>query len=140
MVSRNIDLTEHRDFSNNISLNSISQVLLREIDCIEENDIMSTDEYNILWNYHSIFGFKRHTNMAEQIFKTKERKFKEDYYSHCERCGKLIRIPWRRIYDLCEKCNNVMETTTSDGKIKFPWDIEITSSSRDDTMDIFRLR
>lgn len=140
MVSRNIDLTEHRDFSNNISINGISQVLLREINRIQENDIMSTDEYNILWNYHSIFGFKRHTNMAEQIFKTKERKFKEDYYSHCERCGKLIRIPWRRIYGLCEKCNNVMETTTSDGKIKFPWDIEITSSPRDDTMDIFRLR
>ena len=48
MVSRNIDLTEHRDFSNNISLNGISQALLREINRIQENDIMSTDEYNIL--------------------------------------------------------------------------------------------
>ena len=139
MVSRNIDLTEHRDFSNNISLNGISQVLLREINRIQENDIMSTDEYDILWNYHSIFGFKRHTNMAEQIFKTKERKFKEDYYSHCERCGKLIQIPWRRIYGRCEKCNNVMETTTSDCKINLRGDIEIISSSRDVTMDSFRL-
>lgn len=129
MLSRNIDLTENRDFSGGrIEFTH----LLRSIDL--DAEVMSTDEYEVIVWWEGIFGRRRHSNEKDRVF-DKEEKYLNGWRGKCERCGKPLRCPWKRVYGLCIECNDAME------KSRIPW-IEHygQQSSSDRTMDIFHMR
>ena len=135
MLPSNIDLTERADFGDVYSI-SPADLNLDDFDTINE---MSTDEYDLLVWWESIFGRKRHINQKWNIFPRINLKVAEDPHTlYCERCGKPIRIPWKNYghqfpwenYGLCFECNEKIETETW-GKI--PWNRTMNNfSSRND--------
>ena len=134
MISRNIDLTEHRDFS------SIHfQWLTQNGYSIENGPTMSTDMYRSLSTKEKIFGRTRHESI--DLFRKSDDVWAEEMRTHCQRCGKELRIPWKRNKGVCEECNSILERDYS-GSL-FPWRRNgkgITQSSRDNPMDIFHMK
>ena len=139
MLPSNIDLTERADFGadfGDVSLISPADLNLDDIDTRNE---MSTDEYDLLVWWESIFGKKRHINQKWDIFPRLTLDVAEDPNALCcARCGKVIRIPWKNYgyhypwgnYELCFECNEKVETETW-GKI--PWNRNMNNfSSRND--------
>ena len=139
MLPSNIDLTERADFGadfGDVSLISPADLNLDDIDTRNE---MSTDEYDLLVWWESIFGKKRHVNQKWDIFPRLTLDVAEDPHTlYCARCGKPIRIPWKNYghhypwgnYELCFECNEKVETETW-GKI--PWNRNMNNfSSRND--------
>ena len=125
MLPSNIDLTERADFGD-ASLISPADLNLDDIDTRNE---MSTDEYDLLVWWESIFGKKRHVNQKWDIFPRLTLDVAEDPNALCcIRCGKVIRIPWKN-YGLCSECNEKIKTETW-GKI--PWKHNSTSSRNDE--------
>ena len=134
MLPSNIDLTERADFGRpSLTFD------LNDLDDIDTRNEMSTDEYDLLVWWESIFGRKRHINQKWNIFPRINLKVAEDPHTlYCERCGKPIRIPWKNYghqfpwenYGLCFECNEKIETETW-GKI--PWNRTMNNfSSRND--------
>ena len=139
MLPSNIDLTERADFGadfGDVSLISPADLNLDDIDTRNE---MSTDEYDLLVWWESIFGKKRHINQKWDIFPRLTLDVAEDPNALCcARCGKVIRIPWKNYghrypwgnCGLCFECNEKVETETW-GKI--PWNRNMNNfSSRND--------
>lgn len=125
MLSPKVDLTEHMDF-NRGSMNIFSNTRLVEISD-DEQDLMSTEEYEWFTWWEGIFGKKRHVNQKWDIFPRLTLDVAEDpNASCCVRCGKVIRIPWKNYRhrypwgncELCFECNEKVETETWD---KIPW-------------------
>lgn len=134
MLPSNIDLTEKADFGD-VSLILPADLNLDDIDTRNE---MSTDEYDLLVWWEGIFGKKRHVNQKWDIFTRINLDVAEDPNALCcIRCGKVIRIPWKKYghrypwenYGLCFECNEKIETETW-GKI--PWSHTMNNSSRND--------
>ena len=134
MLPSNIDLTERADFGDVFSI-SPADLNLDDFDTRNE---MSTDEYDLLVWWESIFGRKRHINQKWNIFPRINLKVAEDPHTlYCERCGKPIRIPWKNYeshypwknYGLCSECNEKIKTETW-GKI--PWNHHTYVFSRND--------
>lgn len=101
MLSPKVDLTEHMDF-NGGSMNIFSNIRLVEISD-DEQELMSTEEYEWLTWWEGIFGRKEHRNQNHEIlFKGALNELK----AHCYRCGKPFRIPWDNIGGVCRKCND----------------------------------
>ena len=123
MISTNIDLTENRDFSRDRF-----QWLIQSMDMLHS---LSTKE--------KIFGRTRHESI--DVFRKSDDAWAEEMRTHCQRCGKELRIPWKRNRDVCEECNSILERDYS-GSL-FPWRRNgegITESSRGNPMDIFRMK
>lgn len=125
MLSPKVDLTEHMDF-NGGSMNIFSNTRLVEISD-DEQDLMSTEEYEWFTWWEGIFGKKRHVNQKWDIFPRPTLDVAEGPNALCcTRCGKVIRIPWKNYGHhypwgncvLCFECNEKVETETW-GKI--PW-------------------
>ena len=134
MISTNIDLTENRDFSR-----VRFQWLMQSVRPIENGPTMSTDMYRSLSAKEKLFGIARHESI--DIFRKSDEAWAEDMRTHCQRCGKELRIPWKRNNGVCEECNSILEKEYS-GSV-FPWrrTVEgITQSSRGNPMDIFHMR
>lgn len=98
MLSPKVDLTEHMDFNGGgiIRLVEISD---------DEQDLMSTEEYEWFTWWEGIFGRKGHKNQKREIFSKNINEFME----RCPRCGKPFRIPWENIDSvcrICRKCND----------------------------------
>ena len=135
MLPSNIDLTERADFGDVFSI-SPADLNLDDFDTRNE---MSTDEYDLLVWWESIFGKKRHVNQKWDIFPRLTLDIAEDPNALCcIRCGKVIRIPWKNYghrypwgnCGLCFECNEKGETETR-GKI--PWNRNMNNfSSRND--------
>ena len=133
MLPSNIDLTERADFGDVFSI-SPADLNLDDFDTRNE---MSTDEYDLLVWWESIFGRKRHINQKWDIFPRLSLSVENPHTLYCARCGKAIRIPWKNYghrypwgnYELCFECNKKMETETR-GKI--PWSHTMNNSSRND--------
>ena len=138
MLPSNIDLTERADFGD-VSLISPADLNLDDFDTRNE---MSTDEYDLLVWWESIFGKKRHINQKWNIFPRLNLNVsygsENPYTLYCARCGKAIRIPWKNYeshfpwknYGLCSECNEKIKTETW-GKI--PWNRNMNNfSSRND--------
>lgn len=134
MLPSNIDLTERADFGD-VSLISPADLNLDDFDTRNE---MSTDEYDLLVWWESIFGKKRHINQKWDIFPRLTLDVAENPYTlYCARCGKAIRIPWKNYgshlpwknYGLCSECNEKIKTETWD---KIPWSHTMNNSSRND--------
>ena len=140
MISRKIDLTEHRDFSgDNHSWFTITEI---DADLFDESYISSTEYDYIAW-WESIFGRRRHTNRKHEIFKPYDEKtFIENSMKRCQRCGKPLKIPWRRYGGLCKEC----EDDLFKGSNGFLWygspdrPVSINEYSPTINLDIFNLR
>ena len=120
MISANIDLTEHRDF--NIAS---FQWLIQSMDSLSAKE--------------KIFGKTMHESI--DVFRKSDDVWAEEMRTHCQRCGKELRIPWKRNKGVCEECNSILERDYS-GSL-FPWRRNgegITQSSRDNPMDIFHMK
>ena len=134
MISTNIDLTENRDFSR-----VHFQWLMQNVRPIENGPTMSTDMYRSLSAKEKLFGIARYESI--DIFHKSDEAWAEEMRTHCQRCGKELRIPWKRNNGVCEECNSILEKEYSGGV--FPWrrTVEgITQSSRDNPMDIFYMK
>ena len=134
MISTNIDLTENRDFSR-----VRFQWLIQNVGPIENGPTMSTDMYRSLSAKEKLFGIARHESI--DIFCKSDEAWAEEMRTHCQRCGKELRIPWKRNNGVCEECNSILEKEYS-GSV-FPWRRNgegITESSRDNPMDIFHMK
>ena len=134
MISINIDLTENRDFSR---VNF--QWLMQSVRPIENGPTMSTDMYRSLSAKEKLFGIARHESI--DIFRKSDDAWAEEMRTHCQRCGKELRIPWKRNNGVCEECNSILERGYS-GSV-FPWRRNgegITESSRGNPMDIFHMK
>ena len=134
MISTNIDLTENRDFSR-----VHFQWLMQNVRLRENGHIMSTDMYRSLSAKEKLFGIARHESI--DIFRKSDEAWAEEMRTHCQRCGKELRIPWKRNNGVCEECNSILEKEYS-GSV-FPWRRNgegITQSSRDNPMDIFHMK
>ena len=100
MFTPRVDLTLNMDFSggrmNNIRLVEISD---------DEQELMSTEEYEWFIWWEGIFGRKKHRNQKREIFS----KDINELMTRCPRCGKPFRIPWENIDNICgvcRKCND----------------------------------
>ena len=97
MLSPKVDLTEHMDFNGGI----FSNIRFVEIPD-DEQDLMSTEEYEWFTWWEGIFGRKGHKNQKREIFS----KNINEVMVRCPRCGKPFRIPWENIDGVCRKCND----------------------------------
>ena len=134
MISINIDLTENRDFSR-VSF----QWLMQNVRPIENGPNMSTDMYHSLSAKEKLFGIARHESI--DVFRKSDDAWAEEMRTHCQRCGKELRIPWKRNRDVCEECNSILERDYS-GSV-FPWRRTVegnTQPSRINPMDIFHMK
>ena len=138
-VSLKVDLTENRDFSKQLYISNviISPEIMSSIISLRENDMMTNEEYFLTFKYENIFGKKHvHINRAEIIF-NKEEKFEEEMRQHCQRCGKLLRIPWKRKHDLCIDCDYELERQE---RCEIPWKEIKARNIPEDDRDVLRLR
>lgn len=97
MLSPKVDLTEHMDFNGGI----FSSIRLVEISD-DEQDLMSTEEYEWFTWWEGIFGRKKHRNQKREIFS----KNINEVTVRCPRCGKPFRIPWNKMGGVCRKCSD----------------------------------
>ena len=128
MISTNIDLTENRDFS---------RVHFQWL--MQNGPTISTDKYHSLSAKEKLFGIARHESI--DIFRKSDEAWAEEMRTHCQRCGKELRIPWKRNRDVCEECNSILERDYS-GSV-FPWKRTIEGnrqSSIGNPMDIFNMK
>ena len=140
MLPSNIDLTEKADFGRPSSMSMDTPVDLN-LDDFDTRNEMSTDEYDLLVWWESIFGKKRHINQKWNIFPRLNLNVsygsENPYTLYCSRCGKVIRIPWKNYghrylwknNGLCFECSEKVETEIW-GKI--PWKHTSTSSRNDE--------
>ena len=120
MISTNIDLTENSDFSR-----------VRFQWLIQSMDSLSAKE--------KLFGIDRHESI--DVFRKSDDVWTEEMRTHCQRCGKELRIPWKRNKGVCEACNSILERDYS-GSV-FPWRRTIEGnrqSSIGNPMDIFNMK
>ena len=134
MISINIDLTENRDFTR-----VRFQWLTQNVRPIENGSTMSTDMYRSLSAKEKLFGIARHESI--DVFRKSDDAWAEEMRTHCQRCGKELRIPWKRNRDVCEECNSILERDYS-GSV-FPWKRNgegNTQPLRSNPMDIFHMK
>ena len=127
-----IDLTENRDFRKESYLTSIHLVPL-----VGEN--MTLEQYNSLKRHESIFGKRGHDNRTFEIFGiTGITDLIRDRECHCDRCGKELRIPWKRPNSgLCQECEDILDRKYNNVNPIFS---NISSGRGRDPFDIFNLR
>ena len=140
MLPSNIDLTERADFGLPSSMSMDTPVDL-DLDDSDYGNKMSSNEYNSLIRWESIFGKRKHINQKWNIFPRLNLNVsygsENPYTLYCARCGKAIRIPWKNYeshfpwknYGLCSECNEKIKTETW-GKI--PWNHHTYAFSRND--------
>ena len=140
MLPSNIDLTERADFGLPSSMSMDTPVDL-DLDDSDSGNKMSSNEYNSLIKWESIFGKRKHINRKWNIFPRLGLNVsygsENPHTLYCARCGKVIRIPWKNYgyhypwknYGLCSECNEKIKTETW-GKI--PWKHTSTSSRNDE--------
>lgn len=139
MLPSNIDLTERADFGRPSLIMEIPVDL--DLDDFDSGNKMSSNEYNSLIRWESIFGKRKHINQKWNIFPRLNLNVsygsENPYTLYCARCGKAIRIPWKNYeshypwknYGLCSECNEKIKTETW-GKI--PWNHHTYVFSRND--------
>ena len=111
MLSPKVDLTEHMDFSGDI----FSNIRLVEISD-DEQDLMSTEEYEWFTWWEGIFGRKEYKNQKREIFS----KNINEVMVRCPRCGKPFRIPWENIDSVCRVCRKCNDEIF-DPSHSLPW-------------------
>lgn len=136
MLPGNIDLTEHRDFSDNqlfFNLNDFS------IDIpISDDENITPDQYDKIVMYENIFGKRIHKNQAREVFgKSYDVRVKVDWKKTCLRCGRPL-FPWNNLGGICRECDGELNQSYGYGSI--PWKTYNDSNNPRSVMDIFNLR
>ena len=140
MLPSNIDLTEKADFGQP-SLIIMDVPVGLDLDDFDSGNKMSSNEYNSLIRWESIFGKRKHINQKWNIFP--RLNLNVSYGSEnphtlcCARCGKAIRIPWKNYgwrslwkkQGLCSECSEKEEIYF---KGRIPWKHTSTSSRNDE--------
>ena len=116
ILSPKVDLTADRAFSTlNMSLVEDTVIDMS----LDEYQSMTSDQYDKLMWFESIFGKRRHYNKKKELFGIGE--YDEHFLArkgHCARCGSIIREPWNYYNGLCKDC----ATKLDDGKDnRTPW-------------------
>ena len=101
----------------------------------DEYELMSTDEYEQLLWWESIFGRRGHRNQKHKIFNIDDDSFIRNM-SHCYRCGKPFRVPWDNIGGVCRKCDSEI----CDSGHNIPWKKYQSQRERDITYNLFNRR
>ncbi len=107
---------------------------------------LTNEEFDYLVWHESVFGVHPHYSRAKQIFHTDDdeyRDFWERNRTRCVRCGKEIRIPWRKHGELCEECDEVISAgpmTNFGGTHGEPWEPVNGFPVNDARRDLFDLR
>lgn len=118
MLSLKTDLTENRDFGyddTHLELNSDSFIKLKEI---IDDEIMTSDEHELIFRWESVFGKTIHTNEKSKIFKRLCMLMDEEYSDGiCFYCGKSLKSPWRGKNGVCIECALKLKHTCN----IFPW-------------------
>lgn len=139
MLPSNIDLTEKADFGRPSLIMEIP--VDSDLDDFDSGNKMSSNEYNSLIRWESIFGKRKHINQKWNIFPRLTLNVsygsENPYTLYCARCGKAIRIPWKNYgwrslwknYGLCSECNEKEEIYF---KGRIPWKHTSTSSRNDE--------
>jgi hypothetical protein len=104
----NIDLTEHHDFGGVEEGDTLFSAWL-------DTEIMTADQYETVVKWERVFG-RRHRNEKDKIF-DKDFPFIEISVDKCHRCGCDLRAPWKRVYGLCIRCNDIVEHNVQ----QIPW-------------------
>lgn len=109
MISERIDLTLNRDFrERDIPLDNLSIPLgIRHILDWRDDMNMTPVEYEYICRFESIFGRLRkagHKNEKDKVF-GKDVTYESELRTHCHRCGREMRTPWKSFYNLCYECN-----------------------------------
>lgn len=145
--SRNVDLTENSDFGKALNFNNIRIFDKDYFDSFKEyvkggtKKNITSDEYDAYDTYIRIFGIHYHFTQFDYVF-DKEWKFEKEIDEHCYRCGKPLRIPWRKNRGLCDECNaDLLEKTPRisepiDILSKCPW----SKYTMQDSREMFSLR
>lgn len=98
MLTPQTDLTENRDFSGGQPTISLTPIIVSN----DEIDNLIHDADRI-----KIFGERGHRNEAEFVFpKTLSETVNGSKEEICWCCGRVVRLPWKYWYQLCEFCNN----------------------------------
>ena len=129
MISDNIDLTENRDFRT-------KSVAIINFDTGLITAFVNEDKFE------KFFGKKYHYTETLAVFENTE-SYEQEMREHCQRCGKLLRIPWKVKHELCETCDEDTDTEFSD-KNKIQWfsnkNFVINRLGNDDDRDILSMR
>lgn len=111
MISERIDLTLNRDFrERGIPLDNLIIPLGIRHTLIEDwyDEInMTPVEYEYICRFERIFGRLRkagHRNEKDKAF-GKDVAYENELRTHCHKCGRELRIPWKSFYNLCYECN-----------------------------------
>ena len=140
MLPSNIDLTEKADFGQP-SLIIMDVPVGLDLDDFDSENEMSSNEYNSLIRWESIFGKRKHINQKWNIFPRNGLNVsygsENPYTLYCARCGKAIRIPWKNYgwrslwkkQGLCSECSEKEEIYF---KGRIPWKHTSTSSRNDE--------
>jgi hypothetical protein len=122
MIPQKIDLTEHRDFGDNVI---DDELRLPDMEFLEY-DNLTLDQFNRLQRREEIFGRRRHQNRKHEIFDSDLHiRFVRKLDNHCYRCGREVRTPWRLRHGLCEVCNSALETQCGNFYHAIPWRISV---------------
>lgn len=98
-MKSNVDLTADRRFFRKNSI-SVRQLFKKTTVPWKANEL------SILLN--------KIKNPNEQVFITgnREQRQKAKYYkempNRCDRCGKILDMPWKRVHNLCSECNELL--------------------------------
>ena len=123
-----VDLTENGDFRKPSYITSL--------DIPRSYGNISLTQYNSIKRFESIFGKRYHDDERLYIFGVIG--YIEKYKSHCNRCGKELVIPWKRLNSgLCKKCEEDLDLQF---RGRLPWKAEQTTSSNTIDSDLFNLR
>jgi hypothetical protein len=121
-----IDLTEKGDFRETSYITSL-------VDLPTDGRSMTLDQHLALRRFESIFGKRRHDDNRFIIFGIT--RFIKDRECHCDRCGKELRIPWKRPNSgLCQECEDILDREYGSNHPPF------SPVSRDSSLDIFNLK
>jgi len=127
MIPGNIDLTEHRDFGDSnggiLSFLRISEVFAGQ------NSPMTNEEYEKIRRYEELFGSDEMHSSQSLIFDVRKS-------GACCRCGKTLKIPWRKKYMVCDDCYSQLYPEK-----RIPWkEAGNVSWGRDTFSELFNLK
>lgn len=121
MLSPKIDLTERWDFSGGVEDSLMDSEVPEDV----YDGLMTTEQYDRLCRWESIFGKRRHENQKRHIFPVMLSR----YSTKCTCCGKELRAPWMRFSNngLCQDCEKESRYNS-----RIPWKSNLVSVGRFD--------
>ena len=134
MISQNIDLTLHGDFStasrSPLDFHQIGQFYVNLLDM--DSLFMRFDDYKAIQRHEKMFGKRRHQNEKYIVFGYESKQ--EAYWkTTCVRCGKPLRVPWKIYGDVCKDCDCELKSH------RVPWK-EYYITNENTHNDLFELR